>query len=89
MKGQLYTPSLELSGLTIETGETLHFAFRGETITEMLKDYSLEEVEAILVKWQAIFEDGRCQQIYAGPSIERKEILPLLPNCKTLEKVAQ
>jgi hypothetical protein len=89
MKGQLYTPSLQLSGLVTPTGEILHFAFRGETITEMLKDYTLEEIESILVKWQAIFENGQCQQIYAGPSIERKEILPLLPNCKTLERVSQ
>src|SRR5688572_21223902 len=85
---QLYTPRLQLSGLVVSTGETLRFALRGETITEMLEDYGLEEIVYQLLKpWQATFTDNaEVWTIYAGPYIERGEILAILENCKTLEK---
>lgn len=84
---QLHTPKLELSGLTDVTGEVLRFAFRGETISEMLKDYTLDEIRGLMDTWQATFENAEVWRIYAGPYITRDEILPLLLNCKTLEKV--
>lgn len=87
MVTQLYTPKLELSGLIDATGEVLRFAFRGETISDMLKDYTLDEIRGLMDTWQATFENAEMWHIYAGPYITREEILPLLPNCKTLEKV--
>lgn len=85
----LYTPKLELSGLVIETGETLRFAFRGETITEILEEYSLDDLLGLMDPWQVTFTDNaEVWTIYAGPYIEKNEILPLLENCKTLEKAA-
>lgn len=84
---QLYTPKLELSGLTDATGEVLRFAFRGETITDVLEDYDLDTLRSLMDPWQATFTDSaEVWTILAGPYIEREEILPLLPNCKKLER---
>lgn len=84
---QLHTPKLQLSGLVTPAG-VLRFAFRGETITEALADYTLEELLELMRPWQATFESGESQTIYTGPVIERAELLAILPNCKTLEKAA-
>jgi hypothetical protein len=85
---QLPTPKLELSGLTDETGEVLRFAFRGETIEEVLKDYSLDELRSLMAQWVAKFENsGESWTIYTGPYIEAHEIRAILPECKFLEKV--
>lgn len=87
---QLHTPKLELSGLVTPTGEVLHFAFRGETISGVLEDCDLDTLRGLMDPWQATFTDSaEVWTILAGPYIERGEILALLASCKTLVRVTE